>query len=252
MVPAKGINNHSLLSGFMTELIYYDDPYIREMETRVMEVLDDGIVLDSTIVFGRSCGVKPDEATFTTKSGTYTITDRREESGQIIHILEEGRPRVGEKGILRIDWARRFSMMKLHTTLHILSSVVLEKFNVLVTGSDITPEKAKIDFDMDRNFTKEELQLIEDEINRIIKEDHRTTSGVISPEEAEKIPGFIRSKSGKLPQGLKELRYTKIEDVDMQADGGIHVRSTSEIGGVKIVKQKNKGRGRRRLEIVLT
>jgi len=236
----------------MTHLKYYDDPYLKELQCTVTEVYQDGFCLDQTIVFGRSCGVKPDTGEFKALDVIYNIIGRREEGNKIIHLVEGDVPEIGIHGTLTINWEKRLSMMQLHTTLHILSSIIWKEYDVLVTGSDITPEKAKIDFDMERNFTKEELQSLEDRTNKIIVEGHSITSGVISPEEAKKVHGFIRSKTNIIPKGITELRYTKIEDVDMQADGGIHVRSTSEVGGIKITKQKNKGKGRRRLEVILS
>ncbi|RMG33765.1 MAG: alanyl-tRNA editing protein [Methanobacteriota archaeon] len=235
-----------------TELLYYSDAYLKETTATVTEILDEGIILDRTIFFGRSCGVKPDYGTISSKSGVANVVDVRKFDERILHVFDQNPGfKLNEKVTLKIDWKRRYSMMKLHTALHILSSLIWKKFDALVTGSDITPQKAKIDFDLSRNFTKEELQWIEKEMNTIINENHQTSAEILPIEALETHPELIRTKSNILPKGLKTIRVVSIGNVDRQADGGLHVKSTREIESFKILKHKNKGRGIRRLEVAI-
>ncbi len=235
-----------------TRNLFYEDPYLKEASAKIIEISDQGILLDQTIFFGKSCGVKPDTGTISNEKGIANVVNVLRSDKGNIHVIDENPGfGVGDEVNLKIDWDRRYAMMKHHTTLHLISAIVWNKHGVLVTGSDITPEKAKIDFDMSRNFTKEELKEIEDQMRKIIEEDHPTSAEVLSIDEVVSTPGLIRTKNNILPKGLKEVRVVSIGSVDRQADGGIHVKSTKELGSFKILKHKNKGRGIRRLEVTV-
>lgn len=234
-----------------TELLYFSNPYLREIQAKIINIKDESLVLDKTIFFGKSCGVKPDTGIICFGTQSIEVIDVQRKGDQVVHVLKNNPGlEVGQVVNLRIDWERRYSMMKLHTTLHILSALIWKKFNALVTGSDITPEKAKIDFDMSRNFTSEELKWIEQEMNKLIKEGHETSSEFLPIAVLKDHPELIRTKSNILPEGLETIRVVTIGTVDRQADGGLHVKTTNEIGKFKIIKHKNKGRGIRRLEVV--
>ncbi len=237
----------------MTELVYYENQYLKKLNATITQVKGNEIVLDKTIFFGRSCGVKPDRGVIIAGNQKYNIVDIKKEGDSIFHVTDNPIDigLVGKEAELQIEWPRRYAMMKLHTTLHIVSGLIWQKYHVLVTGSDITPEKASIYFDFDRNLSKEELEELTTEVNRVIMEDHNTYSEEMDIEEAENTPGIIRSKTNILPDGLKVVRIMNIGTVDRQADGGIHVKSTKELGKFKITKQKNKGKGNRKLEVRL-
>lgn len=236
----------------MTELVYYADAYLDTLTTTVTKVYEEGVVFAATIFFGRSCGVKPDQGRILVNDQVLPCLGVKRSHGDLVHIVDAPSsdfPEVGETVILEIDWQRRFAQMKMHTVLHILSAIVWQDFNTFVTGSDITPTKGKLDFDFDRNLTPEELKAIEERANSIIKEGHETSATTISLEEAVNTPGLIRTKDNILPKGLQEVRIVNIGSVDVQTDGGIHVQRTDEIEPITITKHRNKGKGRRRIEV---
>ena len=235
----------------MTEKIYFQDAYLKEETARVLAVIEEGIILDRTLFFGKACGVKTDTGYIFFGLNKSKVLSQKTIKNNVVHIIEGEIPEINAQVKMVLDWGRRYMMMKYHTSLHIISSIIWKRFGVLATGSDITPDKAKIDFDFERNLTKDELKEVEDSINLVIEEDHKTSSFTMPLDKALQTDGIIRTKSNILPKGLQEIRIVKIGTVDQQADGGIHVKSTSEIGEVKIIKHKNKGKGRRRIEICI-
>ena len=138
--------------------------------------------------------------------------------------------------------------MKHHTTLHVLSAVVFRNYEAKVTGGTIYEDKARLDFDL-QEFNKDLAESLVQETNEELKKDHQVSVEFISREEANKRPELIRTKVNLLPDSIKTLRLVKIGDVDIQADGGLHVKSTKEIGDIQLVKVENKGKGRKRITV---
>ena len=235
----------------MTELLFFKDPYLKETKAKVIEKLEEGVVFDKTIFFGKSCGVKPDKGKLYFNGHEAEVLSIKKSNGKFIHIIKGDCPEIFTEVNMKINWNRRYAMMKYHTALHIISTIIWKKYTVLVTGSDINVHKSTIDFEFNRNLNKEELEILENEINSVISKNHKISSEYMSIELALNTPGIIRTKSNLLPKGIKEVRLVKIGNVDLQADGGLHVQSTNEIGRIKIVKHKNKGKGRRRIEIIV-
>ncbi len=235
-----------------TKPLYFDDAYLRRVKAKVLKVVERGFIPDQTIFFGKSCGVKPDTGWVRFGSTEHKVNGTRNEDGAIVHLLDSGCDmNVGDGVELILDWEPRYRMMRLHTTLHIISALIWQEYGALVTGSDITPAKAKIDFDFDRSLTEEELEVLRSNVQDIIDKDVSTSTETMSLDEAVSTPGIIRTKRNVLPKGLKTVRIVKIGDIDRQADGGLHVRSTKELGTFRILKHKNKGRGIRRIEVDL-
>lgn len=238
-----------------TRTLYYEDAYLKEVRAKVIEIIDGSLVLDQTIFYPEGGGQKDDFGTIEWDAHKIEIKKLGKSHGKLLHIpVEENLtlPQVGKTVKLKIDWNRRFAMTKIHTALHLLSAMIFEEYGVLVTGGDITPEKGKLDFDFDKNLSLEEREKIQNMVQKAIEDDLQVTSEFISREKAETIPDLIRTKVNLLPKGLIEIRTVKIGEIDYQADGGLHVKSTKELGTFKITKAKNKGKGRRRLEISLT
>ena len=151
------------------------------------------------------------------------------------------------KGI--IDWEKRYRHMRYHTALHILAGVVYHLYNSAITGSQISEDKARIDFTLE-DLSKDRVERIEYEANKIVDEGRNVKIRFIPREELVNNPELIRIKPELIPN-LPSLRIVEIEGFDAQLDGGTHVSNTKEVGKIKIVKTINKGRFNKRLEIVL-
>ncbi len=232
-----------------TELIYSTDSYAKETEATVLEVTPDGIVLDKTIFYTQGGGQPSDKGKLVSGDKEFQVVSMKKSGDQVYHKIE-GELNVGDKIKEVVDWDYRYKLMKHHTSLHILSAVVWNETQAKVTGGTIYEEKARLDFDLSE-FNKEIAAKFVDKTNQIIKEDHPVSISFLSREEADKDPDLIRTKINLLPKSISEIRTVKIGTVDLQADGGLHVKSTSEIGSVSLLKVENKGKGRKRISIAV-
>ena len=151
---------------------------------------------------------------------------------------------VGDEVECQIDWQRRHKLMRMHTAGHILSAIMY-KSGILITGNQIDVDKTRFDFSME-NFDKEAFFSLVEEANRQIARNLPVEVSSLSREEALKVPGAVKLANA-LPPDIKELRMVKIGDVDYQADGGTHVKNTSEIGKIVFLSADNKGKNNRRI-----
>ena len=155
-------------------------------------------------------------------------------------------PDVGETLTLEIDWPRRYALMRLHTALHVMSCVVVAP----VTGGNIAPDKARLDFDIDMSLL--DAQKIERGTNALIARGVETETVWITDEELDARPELVKTMSVKPPRGAGRVRLLRIPDIDLQPCGGTHVRNIAEIGGINVLRIRNEGRRNRRVEIALT
>jgi misacylated tRNA(Ala) deacylase len=154
-------------------------------------------------------------------------------------------PRVGETVTLEIDWARRYALMRLHTALHVMSCVVVAP----VTGGNISPDKARLDFDIDMSLL--DAAKIERETNALISRRIETETVWISDDELDARPDLVKTMSVQPPRGAGRVRLLRIPGIDLQPCGGTHVRNIAEIGGIRVLKIRSEGRHNRRVEIAL-
>jgi misacylated tRNA(Ala) deacylase len=161
-----------------------------------------------------------------------------------------GLPSVGDSVICELDWEFRYQMMRTHTALHILCGTIFRDFGVQVTGGQMYTDRARMDFATDV-FTPEWTHAVERGVNEAIAADYPIKVYKLPREQAFQIPGLIRTKINLLPPDIQEVRIVEIVGLDLQADGGTHVHSTREVGGIKITKTENKGKQNKRMEIVL-
>lgn len=136
--------------------------------------------------------------------------------------------------------------MRMHTALHALSGLLFKKYGSTVTGGNITPEKGRVDFEID-HLKQERVDELVIEINKILAGDHQISISYMAREEALKIPDLIRTKVNLIPESVKVLRIVEIKGVDIQADGGVHVANTKEIGEFISLKSENRGKNNKRL-----
>ena len=235
-----------------TELAYRDDAYAHEIAARVVAAAPEGVVLDRTIFYARAGGQPGDAGLLRWTGGETAITEAvKGPDDTVLHVPAAGAalPPVGAEVTAVLDWARRHRLMRMHTSLHLLCSLIP---GAGVTGGQIGADKSRLDFDLPDPPTKETLT---EGLNALIAADHPVSERWISEEELDANPGLVRTLSVQPPRGSGRVRLVRIgsEDapVDLQPCGGTHVRRTGEIGRVEVAKIENKGKANRRVSLVL-
>jgi misacylated tRNA(Ala) deacylase len=231
----------------MTEELFRTDSYLRECDAVVESVADAGITLDRTIFYPMGGGQPGDTGVIRWPAGRAAIIDTRYgDGGVIVHIVAEGSPvpAVGDSVHLEIDWERRYRHMRMHTAMHLLGAVL----QYGVTGGNISGEKSRLDFDMEDTVDKEAVGAA---LQKLVAADHPVSCRWITDEELDANPELVRTMSVQPPRGKGRIRLLEIEGVDLQPCGGTHLRSTAEVGKVRIGKVEKKGRRNRRVNIHL-
>jgi misacylated tRNA(Ala) deacylase len=234
----------------MTIPLFRDDAYLQSCEATVVAITEQGVVLDRTVFYPNGGGQAGDTGFMTLKDGQQlSITDTRkgEVPDSIVHLLaaDSTKPSVGDVVTVQLDWERRYKLMRLHTALHVMSCVVIAP----VTGGNIAPDKARLDFDIDMNLLVADA--IEKGTNELIARAVATETQWITDEEMAARPELIKTMSVKPPTGSGKVRLLSIPSIDLQPCGGTHVANISEIGGIKVTKIRSEGRLNKRVEIVL-
>lgn len=237
----------------MTELLYQTDSYLKEFDAMVTAVDDEArtVVLDQTAFYPGGGGQPNDTGLLISLDGTeYPVSKVKKQGADVLHFLggETPLPQVGEKMHGQIDWDRRYLLMRTHTALHVLCGTVFRDYGALVTGGNMEPGKGRMDFEFER-LQGELVGEIEAAVNKEAQAGHNVRIKILPREEAFQIPDLIRTKINLLPEGIKEVRTVEIVDLDLQADGGTHVKNTSEVGQIKVVDYKSKGAINKRIYI---
>jgi misacylated tRNA(Ala) deacylase len=234
-----------------TELLFRDDAYLRAATARVVAARDGQVELDRTIFYPLGGGQPGDTGFLIRESGErIAIADTRkgETPGSVAHFLPAGSalPEAGESVSLELDWPRRYALMRLHTALHVMSCVVIAP----VTGGNISPDKARLDFDIDMALL--DAVKIEHGTNELIARGVATESVWITDEELDARPELVKTMSVQPPRGAGRIRLLRIPGIDLQPCGGTHVANIAEIGGIRVTRIRSEGKRNRRVEIVLT
>ncbi|MDA3813919.1 MAG: alanyl-tRNA editing protein [Candidatus Cloacimonetes bacterium] len=234
----------------MTELLYLKDSYLKEFTAKVIEVFveENAVEINCTAFYPTGGGQPCDLGEIKFDGRISQVTKVKKIDGKIRHFLEGDLPQIGTEILGKINWERRYKMMRTHTAMHSLSAVVWRDYKAQVTGGNIEPLAGRLDFEFEK-LNAEMISEIGEKVNAEIRKGLDVTSETLPRAEAEKIPDLIRTKINLLPPGLTEIRVVKIQDLDLQADGGTHVKNTSEIGTIKIVGYKSKGRINKRIKI---
>ncbi|QXJ33280.1 alanyl-tRNA editing protein AlaXM [Saccharolobus shibatae] len=230
----------------MTEELYLKDSYIKEFEGRVVKIEDSYVMLDKTAFYPGGGGLENDTGFLINERGEkINVTEaKRGENGEILHKIDQNASlNVGDKVIGKINWERRYRMMRLHTASHIVAALAYSKFGALITGGHISPEQAKDDFNVESKDTL--IELI-NEANEIVKKGIELKIYFLPREEALMIPAIVKL-AGRNPPQIPIWRIVEIPGIDIQADGGPHVNNTKEIGEIVLLKVENKGKGRKRV-----
>ncbi len=231
-----------------TELLYQRNSYLRECEATVTHVNGSEIVLDKTVFNPRAGGLENDTGVLVKGGREYRVVkvyfDR--ETGELVHVVE-GKHDLGVSDRVRavIDWDRRYRIMRLHTAAHILSAIMYKDYNALITGGHIYPDYAYDDYSLEE-YKPEIFQEAVRKANEIVKQGIEVKIYWLKREEALKIPGIVKLAS-RMPPEVEELRIVEIPGIDIQADGGPHVKNTKEIGEIVFIKAQNKGKKKKRL-----
>jgi misacylated tRNA(Ala) deacylase len=234
-----------------TELLYATDAYVRSFDATVeSSTPDGGLVLDRTAFYPTGGGQPHDQGTLTWDGGSAKVVEVRKAGAQVVHRVEGEPPPAGTRVHGEIDWERRYALMRHHTALHSMSGVIYQLYGATVTGGQMYTDRARMDFQLP-DLSQERLNRIEERTNGLLAEGHPVSIRFLPRDEAFQIPDLIRTKINLLPEGIQEIRVVTIEGIDQQADGGTHVANTHEVGRVRIAGSENKGKGNKRLEIVL-
>jgi len=228
------------------------DSYLSHAEGCVVEVADGGLYLDRTVFYARGGGQPGDVGTITWDGGSCSVIDTIRKKGVPFHVVAEGSalpdPGTPVEGV--IDWERRYLTMRTHTALHGLTGVVYRDFGAKVTGGNMGPGEARMDFELG-SMSKEFGREVERVLNEELIKGYPTEIIVMAREIALQDPDLIRTKVNLIPEFVKEIRVVDIKGLDRQADGGTHVNSTLEVGRVEVVKTESKGKANKRLKIRL-
>ena len=230
--------------------LYMDNCYLKEFEATVESVKDDKyVILDKTAFYPLGGGVAYDIGVLLRDNEEFPVVYVGKFDDKISHEVSKPGLKVGDKVIGIINWERRYKLMKLHTTAHLLASIFHNKSNAKITGGSIEPGKARMDFSME-NFDR---VIIDDHFklaNELLKKNSGVKIHYMEREEALKIPDMVKL-ANKMPPDVEILRIVEIEGIDKQADGGCHVNSLNEIGKIELVKVENKGKNNRRVYYIV-
>jgi misacylated tRNA(Ala) deacylase len=236
----------------MTERLFLDDPAQRHADARVLSAAPEGVVLDRTIFYARSGGQPGDTGLLRWEGGETPIADTIKGDGEtILHIPAPGAilPQAGAAVQGEINWERRHRLMRMHTALHLLCTVLP---GIAVTSGSVGAEKSRLDFDLPDPPAREE---IERRLNEAIAAGHPVGAEWVDESVLDENPSLVRTLSVQPPRGLGRLRLLRIgagdPPVDLQPCGGTHVANTAEIGRVLVQKIENKGRQNRRITVAL-
>ena len=233
----------------MTDILCYQDSYLKTFDATVTAVTGRGVVLDRTAFYPGGGGQPTDSGTLTADGVQYAVKRVRRDSGQYVHeIGGDERPEVGARIDGAIDWDRRYQLMRTHTALHILCGVVWRDYGAQVTGGNMEPLRARMDFELE-SMSADFAEHVEEVINGEVAAERDIHVSVLPREEAFEIPDLIRTKINLLPPQITEVRIIDIEGLDLQADGGTHVANTREVGRIRVVGHESKGRINKRLRI---
>jgi misacylated tRNA(Ala) deacylase len=230
----------------MTQLLFRDDGYSRSCAALVVAGDPRGIRLDRTVFYPMGGGQPGDAGVLRLASGQEIAiidTVKGELPDEVLHIPAPGTalPEPGMEIVAEIDWERRYRLMRMHTCLHLLCSIVPGA----VTGGQVSDGRGRLDFDVPGSSLDKEA--LTSRLNQLIEEGHAVGPRWITDEELEAQPELVRTMSVKPPRGSGRVRLMEISGVDLQPCGGTHVRNTAEIGSVTVTKIENKGRQNRRV-----
>lgn len=232
----------------ITDELFRRDGYLKECSAVVVAVHDGVIVTDQTVFYPEGGGQPGDTGSIMDADGReFVVTDTQKdaETGEQQHRVanDVDLPAVGETVTLKLDWERRYRLMRMHSCMHMLCAAIPAP----VTGGSIQDGRGRLDFDLPDPVDKEEVTV---RLNALVAQDSSMQMQWISAEELSRKPELVRTMSVKPPTGSGQVRIVEFEGIDLQPCGGTHVASTGEIGRIRVRKIEKKGRQNRRVIVV--
>ncbi|NPA75930.1 MAG: alanyl-tRNA editing protein [Euryarchaeota archaeon] len=231
----------------MTELIYLEDPYVKEFKAKVEDIRGNEVFLSRTAFYPGGGGQPADSGTLKFSRGNARVISVNRES--LGHVTEGELPEIGEEITGIIDWDRRYKIMRTHTAVHVLSGVAYQEFGVIITGNQLYEGRARLDLSFD-SMTRELAEEIVEKSNEIIGKNLKVKWYFIPKDEFLNNPKLMRVNP-KLYEKYDRIRVVEIEGFDIQADGGTHVKRLREIGKITLEKYQSKGKKNKRIYITL-
>jgi misacylated tRNA(Ala) deacylase len=232
-----------------TKLLYLYDSYLHEFEAKVENVSGNMVVLDQSAFHPLTGGVGCDMGWLARGDARFRVVrveiDRVTKA--VSHVLEDELSGLGQGDIVKgvVDWDRRYCLMRLHTAAHLIAAVMYRDYSALITGGQVDVDQAKLDFNLLRT-DREVFEYAVKKANEEAAKNVRLKVYFLSREEALKLPGVVKLAE-RMPPEEHELRIVEIPGIDLQADGGPHVKNTGEIGKIQLLRIENKGKNQRRI-----
>lgn len=236
-------------SGWLTELLYLADSYLKEFRAVVVALEGNAVELDRTAFYPEGGGQASDEGVIEVNGVSHRVLKAFKREGRVWHELDSAEGIVvGRQVEGKIDWKRRYALMRYHSAAHLLSSIICLRTGAQVTGNQKYVDRARVDFNLP-GFDKGQVAEWEAEANEWVEKGVPIQIKFVSPAELEKEPRLCKLKKG-LPAGLSSIRIVDM-GFDAIACAGTHVKNTREIGKIKVTKIESKGREQKRIEFVL-
>jgi len=240
-------------AGLADAELFAVDAYCQEFGSTVAEVDREGgrIRLERTAFYPGGGGQPCDLGVLETPAGPLTVTGVRRDGGPIWHTVDGELPEVGAEVLGRLDWSRRHALMRTHTALHVLCGVIWADYRIPVTGGNMGPLQGRLDFPFE-SMSTDLGAAIERRVNEEIARAHEIVVDFVPRSLADADAALIRTAADLIPREIDPLRVIDIVGLDRQADGGTHLLSTAEVGGVRVTKTESKGKGNKRIRIEVT
>jgi misacylated tRNA(Ala) deacylase len=237
-----------------TTLLYQTDSYLQTFEAQVVAHDSAGrtISLDQTAFYPGGGGQPCDVGQITGGGVSYVVAKVQKVGDQVLHTLggDAPLPAVGAMVVGQIDWAHRYRLMRTHSAMHVLCGVIFRDYGASVTGGNMDPLKGRMDFEFE-TLAGDFVRDVERAINLEVEANREVRVRILPRADAFQIPDLIRTKINLLPEGITEVRTVEIVGLDLQADGGTHIRRTGEIGRIRVTDYKSKGKINKRIYIEL-
>jgi len=231
------------------EALYLDDSYMKECDAKVESVKNGKyVVLDRTVFYPKGGGQPNDTGKIIRKSDgeEFKVVFVGKFEGRISHEVDREGLKEGDEVKCFLDWERRYKLMRMHTAAHVLAGGILyKKYGAMITGNELDVDKTRFDFNLE-NFDRELMEKAVEEANKLLEKDAEVKTYYLPRSEAMKNPEMVKL-AGALPPNIDPLRIVEIAGVDVQADGGTHVKNLKEVGKIEMIKLENKGKNNRRM-----
>jgi misacylated tRNA(Ala) deacylase len=234
----------------VTELLYQTDSYLREFDATVTAAEGNAVALDRSAFYPGGGGQPNDAGVLRAEGEELQVAKVRKTGDSVWHEIVGRTPGVGTLVHGAVDWERRYALMRTHTAMHILCGVIFRDYGASVTGGNMEPLRGRMDFEFE-TMRQELVREIEEKVNVEVAAARDVRVKILPREEAFQIPDLIRTKINLLPEGIVQVRTVEIVGLDLQADGGTHVANTREVGHIRVVDYRSKGKINKRIEVAV-